>query len=160
MLDLVWRPLVTAATRRPGARDWAEAAALLAGFALIAAAAGLGTGLIAPRLDADPAALARVALAAVLVPALGEEAVFRGPLARGRYPLAALSLALFVAWHPAQLALGLPWARPVFADPAFLALAGLLGLACTVSRMRSGSLWPAVAMHWIAVVAWKALGAI
>ena len=32
-----------------------------------------------------------------------------------------------------------------------------LGLACTLSRIRSGSIWPAAIIHWGVVVVWKAL---
>tara|TARA_R110002072_G_scaffold161616_3_gene313235 strand:- start:456 stop:1040 length:585 start_codon:yes stop_codon:yes gene_type:complete len=81
----------------------------------------------------------------------GDDA-FLGRLAR---PSAAL--ALFVLWHPVQVWLDLPMAQPVFLEPAFLFLAGLLGLACTISWQRSGSIWPPVVMHWLVVVGWKAL---
>jgi predicted Abi (CAAX) family protease len=32
-----------------------------------------------------------------------------------------------------------------------------LGLACTLSRIRSGSIWPSVIIHWGIVVVWIAL---
>ena len=32
-----------------------------------------------------------------------------------------------------------------------------LGLACTLTRVRSGSIWPGVVIHWGVVVAWLAL---
>ncbi|WP_176780216.1 CPBP family glutamic-type intramembrane protease [Maricaulis salignorans] len=99
-----------------------------------------------------------LALIAIIIPALGEEMVFRVLLAgrRGRWRAGA-ALALFVLWHPAQLWLGLPMAQPVFANPAFLAITAALGLACTISWRRSGSVWPAAAMHWALVVMWKGL---
>ncbi|GJL96413.1 MAG: peptidase [Hyphobacterium sp.] len=67
------------------------------------------------------------------------------------------SLALFVLWHPVQVWLGLPLAQAVFLDWRFLITAALLGIACTISWQRSGSIWPAIAIHWAAVVGWKAL---
>ncbi len=70
---------------------------------------------------------------------------------------AAISLAVFVAWHPFQVLIGSPFAEAVFLQPGYLALVALLGLCCTVSRLRSGSIWPAVVIHWGVVVIWKAL---
>lgn len=151
----------------PSLRDWAEAAIGLAVLAVAAWAVPAIGGAAAfdpalPGLTADPAAFAALALIAVIVPALGEELVFRGVLQPDRpdgaaaLAASAASLALFVAWHPIQIALSLPAAQPVFAEPGFLALAGLLGLVCTVLVHRSGSLWTAVALHWAVVVIWKA----
>ena len=70
--------------------------------------------------------------------------------------LSALSLIAFVLWHPLQVWLDLPMAQPVFLDPAFLILVAVLGALCTILTHRSGSLWPAVVLHWIVVVSWKA----
>lgn len=115
-----------------------------------------------PGLRADPVAFLTLALAALVIPALGEELVFRGLLqprtinsARG-LGLSALSLAVFVLWHPAQVWLNLPSGQAVFMEPGFLALAALLGALCTALAHRSASLWPAVLLHWIMVVGWKA----
>ena len=115
-----------------------------------------------PGLSADPAAFLALAAAAILVPSLGEELVFRGALQPGRIdsPAAlaasALSVTAFIAWHPVQVWTGWLTGQAVFLTPAFLMMAGLLGLTCTISVHRSGSLWCAVAMHWLVVVVWKA----
>lgn len=106
--------------------------------------------------------MALIALIAVILPALGEELVFRGALQPLRLnavravALSGLSLAAFIVWHPVQVWLGLPSAQGMFLDPAFLAMAGVLGLVCTVLVHRSGSLWTAVFVHWVVVVVWKA----
>ena len=103
-----------------------------------------------------------LAAVAVVVPALGEELVFRGVLQPERlsglwsYAGAGLSLALFVLWHPMQVWTGWFTGQAVFLDPGFLILVAGLGLACTLSVHRSGSVWAAVAMHWVVVVVWKA----
>lgn len=156
------RIVLRAARRRPRIRDWAEAVALLAAFGLVGGGFGIASGLLVPAPPPPLPVLLLTALVALAVPALGEEAVFRGPLDAGAWRprawiAAAVGLAAFVAWHPLQIVLRLPWAQPDFADPRFLALAALLGAACTASRMRSGSLWPPVAIHWAAAVSWKAL---
>lgn len=106
----------------------------------------------APRSD-----LLAISLSAFLIPALGEELVFRGWQRKGLPVAAVLSLVAFILWHPAQAWLNLPFGRPEFLDPRFLSLVAWLGLACTLSRIRSGSIWPAVIIHWGVVVVWKAL---
>jgi predicted Abi (CAAX) family protease len=96
-------------------------------------------------------------ISAFLIPTLSEELVFRGWVRRGA-PIAAVgSLLAYILWHPLQTWAGLPFGRPEFADPAFLGLIAWLGLACTLSRLRSGSIWPAVVIHWGVVVMWKSL---
>ena len=35
--------------------------------------------------------------------------------------------------------------------------AATLGLGCALIRWRTGSLWPAVALHWLVVVTWQTL---
>mgnify|MGYP003873938711 CR=1 FL=1 len=91
-----------------------------------------------------------------MVPALGEEIVFRVLLAgRSGWLRGALALAAFVLWHPVQVWLGLPMAQEVFTEPGFLLIVAALGLMCTCAWRMTGSAWPAVAIHWATVVAWK-----
>ncbi|MEN0653724.1 MULTISPECIES: CPBP family glutamic-type intramembrane protease [Hyphobacterium] len=165
------------AFRAPHLRDLAEAAGLFAVFTTIALPFGLATGVFAFGISQLQTILV-VALIAVLVPALGEELVFRVLLQgkpsfrrtpessetgvmdpgfrRGDVVRIGLSLIAFVAWHPVQVWLGLPMAQPVFTDPVFLGIAALLGIVCTISWQRSGSVWPPVLIHWLTVVSWKA----
>lgn len=115
-----------------------------------------------PGVRNDPDAFLLLAVIALIVPALGEELVFRGILqprqfdAAGDWILSALSLVAFIAWHPIQVWLGLPMAQAVFTDPSFLTLVAVLGALCTALTHRSGSLWPSVILHWSVVVIWKA----
>lgn len=106
----------------------------------------------------DLASLLAVAALAILVPALTEELVFRVGLGgrKGRIR-ASLAITAFVLWHPVQVWLGLPMAQPLFVEPGFLAITAVLGLACTMTYRTSGSIWPAVLMHWLVVVGWKGL---
>lgn len=125
---------------------------------LAMAAIGLTTGLYAPGAG-DLAALPLTMLTVLFVPAIGEEAVFRGLMVPSRpasptLPIA-LSTLLYVLWHPLEAFTFLPGARDLFARPDFLLVTGLLGLACAVTRWRTGSIWPAVLLHWAAVVIWK-----
>lgn len=98
-----------------------------------------------------------IGLSAFIVPALGEELIFRSWIRRGTPIGAVISLLLFILWHPVQVLLNLPFAHPDFLQPGFLSVVACLGLACTLSRLRSGSIWPAVVIHWGVAMVWKAL---
>lgn len=147
-----------ALTTVPRARDWGETAvgALLLGA--VFGPLGLSTGLL--RFEPRPASVVLKCAAVVLfVPALGEELPFRAVAIpdRSEAPraLAAIlgSTALFTGWYVVET-LWLPRERPVFLRPDFLAWAAALGLVCAILRRRSGSIWPAVVVHWATVVAW------
>lgn len=125
---------------------------------LAMAAIGLTTGLYALG-SGDLTALPLTLLTVLFVPALGEEAVFRGLMVPSRPERPAIpivvSTVLYVLWHPLEAFTFLPGARDLFARPDFLLVTGLLGLACAITRWRTGSIWPAVLLHWAAVVVWK-----
>ncbi len=103
--------------------------------------------------------LASAALLAAPV-AVCEEAVFRGLLMPRRVSTsadrrqAAGALAAFVGWHLLQ---GVVWppARRVFWRADFLA-AAVLGAACAALKLRTGSIWPGVTLHFGVIVIWRA----
>lgn len=145
----------------PARRDWLMLAWVAPVYALPALWIGLGAGLV--RWDPmAPGAALMFALVALIIPALGEELCFRGVLMRGqergaRLLWAGVSLVAYVLWHPFQTLTFAP-ERTLFFDPAFLAMTTLLGIACTVLRWQSGTVWTAMALHWGAVVLWQTLG--
>ncbi len=67
----------------------------------------------------------------------------------------ALSTLAFTLWHVIETFF-LPSSAATFLRPDFLALAALLGLAGAILRWRSDSIWTAVALHWLVVLAWQA----
>ena len=154
LIARLWRAL----THWPDGTGWRFA--LLVGLVTLAPIAVIGWagGLFQPR--ADTTGLPLRLVSAFFVPALGEEALFRGVLVPDRSetarPLPALapSTAIFTAWHVAET-LVLKHAAPVFLRLDFLACAAILGAGCAVMRWRTGSLWPAVVLHWSAVVVWQ-----
>ncbi len=109
----------------------------------------------------DPRRLARLALVAIVAPALGEELLFRVLLLPPpATPVPGLriagSVALFVLWHPIQIFLfGPEWGETVL-DPWFLAAVAVFGLAASRLYIATGSIWPSALLHWIVVVGWKA----
>jgi predicted Abi (CAAX) family protease len=75
-----------------------------------------------------------------------------GPLAQ--VPWVALSVGLFVAWHPLLAPTRRDPLRTLLKDPRFLVQVTLLGLACSLAYLVSGSIWPPVLIHWLTVVVW------
>jgi predicted Abi (CAAX) family protease len=139
----------------------------LLGFALYAAVAlalGLGSGFLEPHHPwPRPRRLVSAAAALLPMPALGEELLFRGALlphpGEGTpWPQllawSALGIGLFVLYHPLAGRLWYRRAERLFHDPRFLLQTALLGVATTALYQASGSLWPAVLLHAVAVLVW------
>ncbi len=90
------------------------------------------------------------------VPSLLEEMFFRGFLlphkerkvsARHLLFYAAFSIVIFVAWHPVNAMTINPTAYALFTHPIFLCLAALMAIACTITYLKTGSLWVPIAIH-------------
>lgn len=147
---------------QPG--DLGRCLLVLAGYGALALGLGLTTGFLALPWHWPPLrqTLRRVA-GLLLMPALVEELLFRVlliPHPSEGFPWlpqlawSALSLGLFVLYHPVAARLWYPQARALFHDPRFLLQATLLGVACSLTYVQTGSLWPPVLIHWLAVVIW------
>ncbi|QDT38749.1 CPBP family glutamic-type intramembrane protease [Stratiformator vulcanicus] len=145
--------------------DLLQLAGCLGGFSLIAVPLGLATGLLrlAPPADAISTLLLYIPASFVL-PSLIEETIFRvlfiphpsERVSERRLRLAcAVSLILFVLWHPMNAALFAPWTKPLFFRLDFLVIAAILGVGATYLYRRTGSVWAPVLFHWIIVLAWK-----
>ncbi|MGK7888878.1 MAG: polysaccharide deacetylase family protein [Leptolyngbyaceae cyanobacterium] len=133
---------------------------------------------VPPQSRSYPAFYGQMILVSFFLPSVAEESLFRlillptpeevmGTLTRGQWLECAISLGLFVLAHPLIHApLRDRWSsnqpvregaiayRRTFCRPTFLGLATLLGGACTLLYLQSGSIWPPVFFHWIAVVTW------
>ncbi len=156
--------LVRALAAVPGLPGWGWSAAAACAYALLALGIGFPTGF----LSWDPARLPAMTLlgtsaAFFLHPSFTEELLFRalpiphpseGATRRTTALGASVGVILFVAAHPLNGLLLRPTALPVFTNPVYLVLAGLLGVACSAAYIRSDSIWPPVLLHWIAVVVW------
>ncbi len=145
----------------PGGKGWLNLAKEAAWLAPLLLLLGWLGGFVGWHPDFGPGLplLAAVALAV----ALGEETLFRGVLLRppsdgvsGLGP-AALSALLFALWHPLQAWLYDPPWEPFTWNWWFLAATAALGFACARVVLATRSIWPAVALNWLVVVAWAAL---
>jgi predicted Abi (CAAX) family protease len=136
----------------------------LALYAAVALALGLRSGFLEPHHPwPRPRHLLSAAAALLPMPAFGEELLFRGALlphpGEGTpWPQllawSALGIGLFVLYHPLAGRLWYRRAERVFHDPRFLLQTALLGVATTALYQASGSLWPAVLLHAVAVLVW------
>jgi len=61
---------------------------------------------------------------------------------------------MFVVYHPLNALSFFSQGLETFFNSAFLLLATLLGITCSIAYLQSGSLWTPVVIHWLAVVVW------
>ena len=158
------RDLRGALTTMPGWRTWRTCALVYLAFLVCAAPLGLAAGLLRPGVaDLRPAQFVTTGVLIFLQPALVEELVFRGlllPRDTKSMPgnrvvlVAGIALVVYVASHPLSAWLFRPQVFALFSSPAYLTLATLLGLTCTVTYFISRSIWPPVVVHWLSVVTW------
>jgi predicted Abi (CAAX) family protease len=160
LIAAAWRRLLRSLITWPSARGWAFAGAMGVCTLVCMGALGCSTGLYALQ-PANTHGLALRLLSVVIVPALGEEAVFRGVLIPDRFETSRpwlwlpLGVGVFTLWHVVEATTFLPAARAMFLRPDFLSCAALLGAGCAVIRWRTGSLWPCVILHWTMVTIWQ-----
>jgi predicted Abi (CAAX) family protease len=147
---------------QPAAQGWGLAILVIYGW--LALAEGFRSGFL-QRMWCwpPPGPLLRRSAGYLLMPAFLEELLFRALLLP--HPLEgvspgsmlawmALSLGLFVLYHPVAARLWYRQGQPLFDDPRFLQQCTLLGLACCLAYGLTASLWWAVLIHWLAVVVW------
>lgn len=155
----LWRRVITALRAWPSGGAWLETGGVAAATLALMLAIGFVGGLY--HLQPTAPGLAQRMLLVLFAPALGEELFFRALLTPGRSEQPNIWRALvpssvaFTLWHVVEALVVLPKAASLFLRPDFLACAAVLGIGCGWIRWRSGSVWPAVALHWLAVVAWQ-----
>ncbi|PSB33592.1 type II CAAX prenyl endopeptidase Rce1 family protein [Stenomitos frigidus] len=156
-MQSLFRRVILAFSTVPTAKDWLQAVVLLLIFALIYLPIGFTLGFLNIDVQTSWQTIVSVAVGAFFMPALLEECGFRALLLphsteaillSKRWLLSSLSWCLFVGYHLH------PFVPPFFRTPAFLSGAGLLGIICTISYLKSGSVWTPIAIHWLIVVAW------
>lgn len=164
MIRSRWRSIVRALRELPRLSDWRRLSFLYLLYLVVALSIGFATGFLVPS-RAPLSTLFRLALPLLLLikPAFLEEVVFRGALlphpregwTRGAtWSVLVVSLVAFVGMHPLAAMLYRHSVLDLFTDPRFLALALTLGAACSGAYLLTGSLWPAILLHWVSVTAW------
>ena len=155
--------LIRAASTIPDFNAWLVCLVLFAVYGAIALPIGFWTGLLQREWVTSWTSIVMTVAIAFIFPSLIEESLFRvlllpHPIEQQSLGAIALwsvgSLIVFILAHPLNALLVLTSRRETFFDSAFLTLAGLLGIVCTLTYLHSGSLWPPVALHWLIVVIW------
>ncbi|HEY47979.1 MAG: hypothetical protein AMJ88_08745 [Anaerolineae bacterium SM23_ 63] len=156
--------LILAFTTSPGIEAWLWSGGILILLVVVVLPIGFRTGFV--RVELMTGGRGRFALLALLLairPSLLEELIFRAlfiPHPAQGYPLritllwAGVGLFVFILFHPINGLFIHRSARSLFTDPLFLTFAGLLGIACTAAYLISGSIWPPMIIHWLAVTPW------
>ena len=165
----LWAGIVTL----PNIGGWLAVLGLLIGYGLVTLSIGFRSGFL--TLDRQVGSFGRAidknirSLAHLFfLPALLEEILFRllliphpieTAISSDIYLWSAISLGLFIIYHPLNALTFYKPGNPTFMDWRFLTLTGLLGIFCAIAYLLTGSIWAAVLIHWIVVVAWlKVLG--
>ncbi len=148
----------------PTFHDCAIATLAIVSFSAITLPLGFSTGFLRFQIwQAKPIEYSLLALRCLITPAITEELFFRvlflpHPTEAAnwqRWSLwAALSLLIFVLYHPLNAKTLYKDGYPTFFQPIFLALATLLGITCTTTYALTGSLWIIIFIHWLVVVLW------
>lgn len=159
-----WAGIVTL----PTAEGWLATLGLLVAYSLVTLPLGFKTGFL--RIDRQFGSLnrslgrnIRSLIQLLFLPAISEEIVFRllliphpieTAISGDIYLWIAISLVLFIIYHPVNALTFYQQGLPIFLDWRFLTLTGLLGLVCTIAYLQTGSIWTAIVIHWLVVVAW------
>jgi predicted Abi (CAAX) family protease len=154
--------LIHAVTTIPSQTDWLVCFGVLVIYGAIALPLGFWTHLLRIEWVTSWKSWALTTVVALIFPSMIEEVIFRVlplPLPTDTSVEAIAlwsvgSLILFILAHPLNARLVMTARRATFYDPTFLTLAGLLGAACTLTYLQSGSLWTPVVLHWVIVVIW------
>ena len=165
MLELIRQRLFLAFSTWPDVEGWLFTLGLLALFAFATLIILHFTKLSIFSLSELPRKhLLLLGIIAIFTPSLPEETLYRVLLlphsseAAGLNSLvltSMISLFLYVVAHPLLALVAWPWSRRIFYRPAFLLIVALLGIACTLAYLRTGSVWASTFIHWATIVGWK-----
>ncbi len=165
-LGLLGRRITHAFLTIPDFTDWLVAAGLVLVYTSIALPVGFWSGFLKIDVQTSWRTIVGVLIGCLLSPGITEELLFRVLMLPHPSENASglmlwfwgcTSLALFVVYHPLNALTFYPIGRSTFMNPVFLRLAAILGGACSIAYLQSGSIWPAVAVHWLGVTVWLLL---
>jgi predicted Abi (CAAX) family protease len=160
----LWAGIITL----PTLSGWLTALGLLGVYSVVALAIGFKSGFLTVdrqfgTLDLPLVENIRSLIQLFFLPAVLEEIVFRllpiphpieTAIASDLYLWSAISLGLFIIYHPVNALTFYKVGHPTFLDWRFLILTGLLGVICTIAYLLTSSILAAVIIHWIVVIAW------
>lgn len=161
-MQLLAEKLINSLITLPTLTNWLEVFFLLLIYTVIILPIGLITKFLDYNWQKSPTIITKIVLTSLFTPAILEEIFFRvfllpsptEKISATTYLWIVVSLIMFIIYHPLNALTFFPAGRKTFFEPVFLFSAGLLGLICAIAYQKSGSLWLAVFVHWLIVVAW------
>lgn len=165
-LALLARRVSMAFSTIPDRTDWLIAVMLVLVYSAIALPVGFWSGFLKIDVQTSQRIIVGALIGCLLTPGITEEIFFRVLMLPHPEENASglvlwfwggASLALFIVYHPLNALTFYPVGRSTFMNPVFLLLATVLGVACSIAYLQSGSVWPPVAIHWLAVTVWLLL---
>ncbi|WP_341730648.1 CPBP family glutamic-type intramembrane protease [Microcoleus sp. EPA2] len=165
-LALLAHRVTMAVSTMPDRTDWLITVLVVVAYSAIALPIGFWSGFLKVDRQTSWRTIIGVIVGCLLSPGISEEIWFRVLMLPHKQENASgltlglwvsLSLALFIVYHPLNGLTFYPVGRSTFLNPVFLLLAALLGVACSIAYLQSGSVWPAVLIHWLAVTVWLLL---
>ena len=149
----------------PTLHDWLIASLAILTYTTIALPLGFSTGFLQLQIwSAKPIEYFFLTIRCAITPAITEELFFRvlflphpSTAVNWQWSIwAALSLLIFIIYHPLNAKTLYKDGYPTFFQPIFLFLAALLGITCTITYALTGSAWIIIFIHWLVVVLWLA----
>jgi predicted Abi (CAAX) family protease len=133
-------------------------------YASIALPVGLLTGFLKLHiLEMSTVRMVLLPVSLLVMPSFLEEIFFRALIlphktrtcgASKKVFLSLFSILAFIVWHPLNAVTINTAAYPIFTNPVFLVLATFMAVACTITYLKSGSVWIPVLIHWATVMVW------
>lgn len=164
LLAQAYEKVILAVLAFPTMKSWIIALLLLLVIALFCLPIGLWCNFLEAKIPKlSFMKFIGVLASRLLFPCFAEELIFRvlflpeknSPTSiRIQILLGVVSLTTYVACHPLNALLFYRKALGVFTNPFFLLSTTVLGIACTITYVESGSIWTPVAVHWITVIGW------
>jgi predicted Abi (CAAX) family protease len=163
-LAQIYEKVASAMLAIPTMKDWIVATILLLIIIVTCLPLGLWCKFLEIRIpELSSTEAISVLVSRFLFPCFAEELIFRVLLLpeNNNYTpitiqlfLGVASLIAYVASHPLNATLFYKKALGIFANPFFLFSTTILGIACTLAYVTSGSIWTPTAIHWITIVSW------
>ena len=162
--DLIYTRIVTSFLSFPSINSWLITFILLLIISLICLPIGFKTGFLRCKNQSLSLRIfISVPITCFFFPALAEELFFRVMLLPCKTENASITIQLiwgsvsllaYVLSHPLNAVTLYKKGFTTFTNPVFLLSASFLGIACSIAYLESGSIWTAVTIHWITVIAW------
>ncbi len=150
--------------QRPSVNDLIFGSIATLIYGIVAILFGLTTKLFSIKLySGDFKTLLILPFVLIIIPSIPEEIFFRGLLLPSPSEFGSkkqvlfgvlASMSLFILWHPFTALTIYPQVRELYTDIRFITIVAMLSFVCTITYLKSGSIWIPIVIHWLTVVVW------